>query len=206
MFAQGNGINGVKDAICAVFGIIASAIATAFGGWNSGMTTLVIFMGIDYISGLVVAGVFHKSEKTPDGRLESRAGWKGLVRKGFTLIIVLIACRLDILIGTTFVRDACVFAFIANETISIVENAGLMGIPIPNVIKQAITVLKGKADENTFAVKEMAKEEKAKMKARREKEKAGKEAKKSGKEATKSGIEAPKTEEKQEEKTEKEDV
>lgn len=174
MFAQGNGINGVKDAICAVFGVIASAIATLFGGWNGSMTTLLIFMGIDYISGLVVAGVFHKSEKTADGRLESRAGWKGLVRKGFTLIIVLIACRLDILIGTTFVRDACVFAFIANEAISIVENAGLMGIPIPNVIKQAITVLKGKADENSAQVKEMAKQAKSDMKARREKEKAEK--------------------------------
>ena len=177
MFGSSN-FNVVKDGICVVVGVIGSAIATAFGGWSSSMTTLLIFMGIDYIMGMVVAGVFHKSKKSADGRLESRAGWKGLCRKGFTLVIVLIACRLDILLNSTFIRDACVIGFIANETISIVENAGLMGIPIPNVIKQAITVLKGKADENEYKVKEMAKQAKKDMKARRDKDKAEKEAEK----------------------------
>ena len=64
------------------------------------MTTLVIFMGIDYVTGLIVAGVFHNSGKTESGALESRAGWKGLCRKGMTLLIVLIACRLDLIMNT----------------------------------------------------------------------------------------------------------
>ena len=114
---------------------------------DAGLTTLVIFMALDYLTGLIVAGVFHNSEKTQQGTLESRAGWKGLCRKGVTLLIVLVACRLDLVIGSNFIRDAVVIAFVANETISIVENAGLMGIPIPSAITRAIEVLKNKAEQ-----------------------------------------------------------
>ena len=108
--------------------------------------TLMIFMGIDYVTGLIVAGVFHNSEKTTNGALESRVGWKGLCRKGVTLLIVLVGCRLDVVMGSNFIRDAVVIAFIANETISIIENAGLMGIPIPAAIMRAIDILKNKAE------------------------------------------------------------
>ena len=104
-------------------------------------------MGIDYITGLIVAGVFNNSPKTNSGALESRAGWKGLFRKCVTLLMVLIACRLDMVLNTTFIRDCVVIAYIANETISIIENAGLMGIPIPSVIVKAIDVLKSKAED-----------------------------------------------------------
>ena len=130
-----------------MIGVIGGVIATAFGGWSTAMTTLLIFMGIDYLTGLIVAGVFKESKKTATGALESYAGWKGLCRKGVTLLIVLVASRLDIALGSTFVRDAVVIAFIANETISIVENAGLMGVPIPNVIIKAIDVLRSRAEE-----------------------------------------------------------
>ena len=93
----------------------------------------------------MVAGVFHKSNKTENGALESRAGWKGLCRKGMTLLFVLIAYRLDLALGTTYIRDAVVIGFMANELISIVENAGLMGVPLPAVITKAIEVLVKKA-------------------------------------------------------------
>jgi toxin secretion/phage lysis holin len=117
-----------------------------FGGWDAALVTLIIFMGIDYFTGLIVAGVFHNSTKTENGALESKAGWKGLCRKGVTLLIVLVACRLDLIMGSTFIRDAVIIAFIANETISIIENAGLMGVPIPSVIVKAIDVLTKKAE------------------------------------------------------------
>lgn len=129
-----------------IIGIIGGFISSIFGGWNAALTTLCIFMVVDYITGLIVAGVFKRSEKTETGGLESRAGWKGLCRKGVTLIIVLVAARLDMAIGATFIKDGVVIAFVANETISIVENAGLMGVPIPGVIMRAIDVLKKKAD------------------------------------------------------------
>ena len=89
--------------------------------------------------------------KTENGALESRAGWKGLCRKGVSLLVVLVACRLDLITGTNFIRDAVVIAFVANETISIVENAGLMGINIPPAITAAIEVLKKKSDTDSGA-------------------------------------------------------
>ena len=129
-----------------VVGMVGGVIASLFGGWDAALVTLMIFMGIDYVTGLIVAGVFHNSEKTENGALESRAGWKGLCRKGVTLLVVLVACRLDLVMGSNFIRDAVVIAFIANETISIIENAGLMGIPIPAAIMRAIEILKNKAE------------------------------------------------------------
>ena len=136
-----------ETALASTIGVVGGIISTIYGGWNSALTTLVIFMCIDYVTGLMVAGIFNKSEKTETGALESRAGFKGLCRKGVILLIVLGACRLDMVIGTNFVRDATVIAFITNETISIIENAGLMGIPIPKAIVRAIDVLKSKEDE-----------------------------------------------------------
>jgi len=139
--------------VCTTAGLIGSIIASWFGGWTTSLTTLLVFMGIDYLTGLIVAGVFHKSPKTENGALESRAGWKGLCRKGMTLLIVLIACRLDLLTasmlgtGAHFIRDAVIIAYIVNETLSIIENAGLMGLPIPKLLTKAIEVLKKKAEE-----------------------------------------------------------
>lgn len=132
----------MKEWFCAAIGVIGGYIASLFGGWSAALITLVTFMGVDYFTGLIVAGLFHASPKTPDGRLESLAGWKGLCRKGVTLLIVLIGKRLDLTIGSDFIGDAVIIAFIANESISIIENAGRMGVPIPAVVVNAIEVLK----------------------------------------------------------------
>ena len=136
----------MKEKICILLGLVGGAISAAFGGWSGAMTTLLLCMAIDYISGLIVAGVFHKSRKSATGALDSFAGWKGLCRKGETLLIVLVACRLDAVMGSTFVRDAVVIGFICNETISIIENAGLMGLPIPAVITKAVDILKQRSE------------------------------------------------------------
>lgn len=137
----------MKNAICTTAGAIGGVIASLFGGWDAGLATLVMFMAIDYVSGLVVAGVFHNSKKTASGALESKAGWKGLCRKGMSLLFVLIAYRLDLAIGSNYIRDAVIIGFIVNETISIVENAGLMGVPLPKVINKAIDILTSKSEE-----------------------------------------------------------
>ena len=146
LFSYKERIRNMKIKFLTFIGMLGSGIASLFGGWDAALVTLLIFMGIDYLTGLIVAGIFHNSEKTPNGSLESTAGWKGLCRKGVTLLVVLVACRLDLVIGSNFIRDAVVIAYIANETISIIENAGLMGIPIPAVITKAIEVLKSKAE------------------------------------------------------------
>ncbi len=125
-----------------IFGIIGSFISNSLGGWNKAMTTLIIFMIIDYVTGFVVAGIFKKSSKTKNGTLESNVGFKGLFRKGMMLSVVFIAARLDLVFQTNFIKDSVLIAYIVNEAISIVENAGLMGIPIPKIIKNSIEAFK----------------------------------------------------------------
>lgn len=135
-----------KEALCMVVGTVGSFIASLFGGWDTGIGTLVLFMVIDFLSGLAVAGIFKRSAKTETGALESKAGFKGLCRKCMTLLFVLIAYRLDLAIGTNYIRDMVIIGFMANELISIVENAGLMGLPLPAALIKAIDVLKKKAE------------------------------------------------------------
>lgn len=130
-----------------IIGIIGGTVAAAFGGFDAGLRILILLMAADYITGLIVAGVFHKSPKTADGTLESYAGWKGLCRKGMTLLVVLIAAQLDSYLGSSFARDTVIIAYIVNELVSLIENAGLMGVPIPAVIKRMVSILKEKTDE-----------------------------------------------------------
>ena len=138
----------MKNILSTYIGILGSIIASLLGGWDMALQTLIIFMTIDYVTGLMVAGIFNKSTKTKHGALESVAGWKGLCRKGVALLIVLIACRLDLLTGANLIRDAVVITYCTNEAISIIENAGLMGVPIPTRLTKAIEALKSKEDDN----------------------------------------------------------
>jgi toxin secretion/phage lysis holin len=136
----------VKDIIFSFTGLIGSVITTSLGGWTAGMTTLIIFMAIDYLSGLLVAGVFKASPKSETGALESRVGFKGLCRKGMALLVVLVAHRLDLMTGSNYIRDAVIIGFSVNELLSIIENAGLMGLPLPKQIVNAVDILKSKVE------------------------------------------------------------
>ncbi len=136
----------LKNGILAFLAVAGAFISNLFGGWDAALTTLLIFMAIDYLSGIVVAGVFKKSGKSENGALESRAGLKGLCKKGMMLLVVLVAVRLDMMTGTSFLKDAVIVALVANEALSIMENAGLMGVKWPPVISNAIDVLKKKGE------------------------------------------------------------
>ena len=138
----------VKAIMCTALGLIGGTVAKLFGGWTEDMITLIIFMAVDFIMGLVLAGVFHNSAKSTSGNLDSYIGWKGLCKKGVTLLFVLVAHRLDISLQTDYIKTATIIGFIANETISIVENAGLMGVPLPETITKAIDILKRRGDED----------------------------------------------------------
>ena len=136
----------MKYKIFTVIALLGSTVAELFGGWDTALKTLLIFMVLDWLTGgIILPAVFRKSPKSPNGALESRAGWKGLCRKGVTLLFVLIAYRLDLALGVNYIRNAVIIGFMANELISITENAGLMGIPLPTVIQNAIEVLTRKA-------------------------------------------------------------
>lgn len=138
-----------KIGICASIGFVSTGISAAFGGWDNTMSALVFFMVIDYLTGLAVAGIFKKSTKTADGGLESKAGWKGLIRKFSVLAIVLIAAQLDVLLNSSYIRDVVIYSFLANELLSIIENMGLMGVPLPTVLENAVTILNKKGDKNS---------------------------------------------------------
>lgn len=141
-------ITSLKAILLTIIGVAGSGIAEIFGGWTTDLQTLVIFMAIDFITGLIVAGVFKASIKTESGALESSTGFRGLCKKGVILLIVLICTRLDMSMGTEYIRTAAIIGFIVNEAISITENCGLMGIPLPSVVVKAIDVLKQTSEKD----------------------------------------------------------
>ena len=108
-----------------------------FGGWSLLLQTLIVFMIIDYLTGVVVAGYL--------GKLSSKIGFKGIAKKVMILSLVAVAHLLDqILVGDgQLLRDAVIFFYIANETVSIVENVGKTSLPISNKLKNTINMLKG---------------------------------------------------------------
>lgn len=137
-----------KILLCTALAAAGTFITQLFGGWGEDMITLLIFMIIDYITGVIVAAFFKRSDKSESGSLSSVAGFKGLAKKGVILLVVLIAHRLDLALSADCIKTAVVIGFIANETISITENAGLMGIPMPEAVVRAIEVLKHKGEDN----------------------------------------------------------
>lgn len=120
---------------------VGSALSYFIGGVDTMFIVLCIFLLIDYAMGIIVATVFKNSSKTESGKLNSTVSFKGLCKKFFVIVLVGVSHMLDVVLGTNFIRGGVVVAFISNETISIIENAGLMGIPIPAPLKKAIDIL-----------------------------------------------------------------
>ena len=130
----------MKETICTIIGIVGGFITAILGGWDSALATLIIFMAIDFTTGLIAAAM-GKSKHSKTDKLSSRAGWVGLAKKFCIVLMVVVAVRIDILLGTTYIRDATCIGFCVNELLSIIENTSLMGIPYPDAIKKAIEVL-----------------------------------------------------------------
>ena len=122
-----------------------SVLSQSLGGWDTMLQVLVTLMAIDYALGVVLALVWKRSNKTADGSFESRASVKGLFRKCGILLCVLIAARLDPLFGSEgYIRGTVILFFLANEGLSVVENLGVMGLPMPQVLKDAFLALRDK--------------------------------------------------------------
>lgn len=128
--------------------VFASSIAASggvaaflFGGWPLLLQVLLIMTVADFITGIIAGGV--------EGKLKSKVGLVGIARKVFIFVIVSLAHQADTVLGDQhMLRDATVFFYMANEMLSIVENGGRIGVPIPKVIRQTIEVLKGKGGGN----------------------------------------------------------
>ena len=113
------------------------AASYLFGGWSSLLGILVAFVVIDYISGFVAAGI--------EGKLASSVGLRGIAKKVFIFVIVAVAHLADQAAGIAIIRDTAIFFYLANELLSIIENSGRIGLPIPPVIAQAVEILQGKS-------------------------------------------------------------
>lgn len=137
----------IKDMILAALAAVGSAIAGALGGWDSALSTLLILMAIDYITGVLVAAVWHKSAKTPTGGVSSAAGFKGLLRKMVILLVVWLGAEMDKVLGIDYVRTAVCLFYIANEGLSVLENTAIMGVPYPAFVKNMLDALRKKTDE-----------------------------------------------------------
>ena len=131
----------MKEKFCTLLGLLGSALCWAFGGWDASIAALLVCMAVDYVSGSIVALVFHNSRKTESGTYNSTYGLKGLCKKGMMLLFVLVAVQIDKVLGTGYARDAVCIGFCSNEVLSIIENLGLAGIPMPQAVTKALEQL-----------------------------------------------------------------
>lgn len=117
------------------------AVGGFFGGWNPMMTVLAVCICMDYATGVIVAFCGH-SPKTEGGGISSAAGFRGLGRKIIILLVVMLAAMLDRVTGNAVFQTTVTAYYIANEGISIIENAVLMGVPVPDSMKNALEVMR----------------------------------------------------------------
>ena len=137
----------IKNGVLAVLSAVGSVIAHALGGWDAAMKLLVAMMAVDYITGWLVAAVWHRSPKSVSGALNSNAGFKGLCKKGAILLVVWIGTMLDSTYGGAYIRTAMILFFIGNEGLSVLENLGLMGVPYPKFLKKTLEALQEQGDK-----------------------------------------------------------
>lgn len=136
------------DKIVKALAGVAGAIAGLFGEWNTMLTILVVVMAIDYVSGWIVA-LCGRSPKTEGGGLSSKVGFIGIAKKAFIMLLILLATVLDRAIGTgaAVFQSSLVLYYIANEGLSILENAALMGVKFPEKLRKALETMREKEEE-----------------------------------------------------------
>lgn len=139
--------NVIKNGILAGLSVIGSLAANALGGWDASLQVLIALMVADYITGVLVAAVWQRSSKSETGALDSKAGFKGILKKCMILLLVWIGVLLDNATGASYIRMAVILFFIGNEGISLLENLGLMGVPFPAFLKRALEALRDQGDK-----------------------------------------------------------
>ena len=136
----------VKNWVLAALAAAGAFAVERLGGWDAMLGLLMGFMAADVVTGVLVAAIWKKSGKTEGGRLESRAGFKGLCRKGIILLLVWLGVLMDGALGTAYIRSAIILFFVGNEGLSLLENVGLMGVQYPAALKNALEVLRDKGE------------------------------------------------------------
>lgn len=131
----------LKSIVSIVTGTIGSLLINLIGKPTDDLIILIVLMIIDLIVGFLVSAIWQKSSKTDSGKLSSIVMFKGIIKKFFTLVIVVIAYQLDILLAVNVIRHIVIIAFIVEEILSIIENIAITGIKIPTIITRALDVL-----------------------------------------------------------------
>ena len=132
----------IQIIIDSIAGAIGAAIGFMFGEVNGLFWALIAFMALDYITGVIVAAI--------NKRLSSEVGFKGLAKKFLILIFVAVGHIVDtyILGGTPAAMSAVMLFYLANEGISIIENAAALGLPVPQKLRQIMEQIKDKGEED----------------------------------------------------------
>ena len=131
-----------KNVILFTLSVIGSFIVKFLGGVDTVLIALMLFMAVDYITGMAVAFIFHKSKKTQGGGASSKEGFKGIVKKICMLLLVGLAHEIDIITGIDYTRAMAILFFIGNEGLSVLENMGLMGVKYPAFLIKALEALR----------------------------------------------------------------
>lgn len=129
-------MNNILTVIKMIFSAIMSALSYLFGGFDGLLIALLFCIVADYITG-VLAALYEK-------KLNSQVGFKGIIKKVVILIIVALAVEISTITGAESIRDLVICFYIANEGISILENAGRMDVPFLSKLKELLEQLKDK--------------------------------------------------------------
>lgn len=135
--------------LCAACGAVGAWIAYLLGGWDAALSLMFVAMGLDYFTGILCA-LMGRSAKTPTGWFRSAVAYRGLTKKMMMLIIVMVATMVDRLIGTDGVcRIAAIGFYVANEGMSIIENAHAMGVPFPQGLLDTLERLRKRSGDTS---------------------------------------------------------
>lgn len=116
---------------------IIETLCAFLGGYDLWLKALVTFVVLDYLSGVLRAFV--------EGCVNSDIGCRGIYKKMFIFILVVVAQQIDILLGLTIIRTAVIGFYLGTEGLSILENAGRAGVPLPAVLKESLEKIKNSA-------------------------------------------------------------
>ncbi|MBO1005963.1 phage holin family protein [Pseudogracilibacillus auburnensis] len=121
-----------------IVAVVGAIVTFLLGGWSPLLQVLVLFIAFDYILGVLVAASY--------GQLSSKIGFRGIAKKVMILALVAVAYSIDTIMGDgTFIRDAVIFFYLANELLSILETVGKTNLPVPDVLKKAVETLNNKS-------------------------------------------------------------
>ena len=125
----------MKEISSSIIAVVCTTLVYLLGGLDVALSCLLIAIVLDYVSGLIKAFVTKN--------LSSKIGVKGIIKKVSVLLIVMLSVLVDRVTGETgAIRTLVIYYFVANEGLSIIENLGQAGVPIPQSIKKALKVMK----------------------------------------------------------------